>query len=518
MHGHEANIISEEVLPMSNLNVSFVSRRRFSGLVSALVFGTLATVANAGATTPGNLVVLRVNSTAALSSAAATACFFDEYTTSGTLVQSIPLPITGTNSFITSGSSGNDGQLSRSQDRQYIMTAGYTSAPGTTGVAAVAATTAQRVVARLDKLGNVDTSTLLGTTAFSGLSVRWAASVDGSAFWVGGSATGVEYATLGGGTLATLTNSSALVNTRSGQVVGNTLYMGHGSGATTRIDAWPGNPPPTSGTGLVLNQQTGLPTSGTGMTGFALVSVNPTPTIKDTLYLTDNSTIDKYVWNGSAWVAMGTVGTIGAAEAYGITAIKVPGSQTVDIYFTAGSTAGNTIQHIQDASGYNQTMTGTAAVIVTATNDVPNTNINAFRGLVETADTATLVDMLTFGATANGTDITVTWTSQSEKNAVGFNIWRATSLNGQYVKVNPNLIPAVGSIYAGASYSYHDLVTAGQTFFYRLEDIDLAGVATYQPAVEVTASSNRTPPPAPPRPTPAPPRPVTVSRSAYSAM
>lgn len=484
-------------------------------LVAALILGALGTTAQAGPFTQGNLVVLRVNGTTLTSAAAA--AFLDEYTTGGTLVQSIPmsLPPTGPNlQFTCSGTSGNDGQLARSQDRQYITTLGYTSPIAT---AAVASTTTPRVVARIDKLGNIDTTTGLGTN-FSATSPRWAASTDGTSFWTGGGNTGVVYATLGGGTVNVITNSTlingtpaVLTNTRSGQVVGGTLYIGHGSGTNTRIVQLPGNPPPTSGTNLSLIQMANIPGANSGLTGFAMLTVNSgVSTVIDTIYAGDtaaatSTSIVKWCWDGTNWINKGSIGTVGAVQVYGVVAIKTPGAQNVDVYFTGGSSAGNTIQHLQDTSGFNGTFNGTAAVIATATNDtvtVPN-NINAFRGLTVTPDTATLVDVTSFNVKANGADVSITWSSRSEKDAVGFNVWRADTLNGQYIKINPNLIPAVGGLFTAANYSYHDLVTPSQTYFYKLEDIDTAGVSTYQVPIEVKATQVFTPNPVtnPGRPT-----------------
>ena len=63
-----------------------------SGLAAAIVLLMAGSVAVAAPFTPGNLVVARVGPGAAALNNASTAVFLDEYTTAGTLVQSIALP------------------------------------------------------------------------------------------------------------------------------------------------------------------------------------------------------------------------------------------------------------------------------------------------------------------------------------------------------------------------------------------------------------------------------------------
>jgi hypothetical protein len=79
-----------------------------------------AGIAIAGSFTPGNIVVVRLNS----SSSTATAAFLDEYTTAGSLVQSIALPTAaaGSNRTLTlSGTASSEGMLTRSYDEHYLL-------------------------------------------------------------------------------------------------------------------------------------------------------------------------------------------------------------------------------------------------------------------------------------------------------------------------------------------------------------------------------------------------------------
>jgi hypothetical protein len=91
--------------------------------------------------------------------------FLDEYTPSGTLVQSMALPtsVSGSNKqLIASGTASSEGLLTLSSDGRYLFLTGYAaniggtaSLSGTTGIAI------PRTVGRVDASGNIDTSTAL---------------------------------------------------------------------------------------------------------------------------------------------------------------------------------------------------------------------------------------------------------------------------------------------------------------------------------------------------------------------
>lgn len=74
--------------------------------------------------------------------------------------------------------------------------------------------------------------------------------------------------------------------------------------------------------------------------------------------------------------------------------------------------------------------------------------------------------------------IIVQWTTASELDTAGFNIYRSNSMDGEFVQVNQNLIPASPDSLTGGSYEFTDQnVIPGLTYYYILEDIDNNGVA-----------------------------------------
>ena len=91
----------------------------------------------------------------------------------------------------------------------------------------------------------------------------------------------------------------------------------------------------------------------------------------------------------------------------------------------------------------------------------------------------TVINLSSFTATASASKITLAWSTESEIDNAGFNIYRATSENGEYAKINTSLIPAQGSSTQGASYEFTDNdVKNRKTYYYKLEDIDLNGIST----------------------------------------
>jgi len=72
------------------------------------------------------------------------------------------------------------------------------------------------------------------------------------------------------------------------------------------------------------------------------------------------------------------------------------------------------------------------------------------------------------------TIITIAWQTESEQDTAGFNIYRSETENGEFVAINPQLIPSKGSPTIGASYSFTDTtVEPGITYYYQLEDVEL---------------------------------------------
>ena len=85
-------------------------------------------------------------------------------------------------------------------------------------------------------------------------------------------------------------------------------------------------------------------------------------------------------------------------------------------------------------------------------------------------------------------EVVVEWTTESEVNLAGFNLYRSENPGGPYTKLNETLIPASPDPVAGGSYSYVDATAeAGVTYYYKLEDVELDGTATTHGPIVVVA-------------------------------
>src|ERR1043165_9483961 len=108
--------------------------------------------------TPGDLVIYRVGDGSAALGTTATAVFLDEYTITGTLVQSLALPTTGGSALTAVGNASTEGIISRSQDGSTLIYTGYRKAAGGTSPASDTYITTPRVIGTLTTAGIADTT------------------------------------------------------------------------------------------------------------------------------------------------------------------------------------------------------------------------------------------------------------------------------------------------------------------------------------------------------------------------
>ncbi len=330
----------------------------------------------------GNLVAVRVgDGTGSLSSTAAPV-FLDEFSPAGSAIQSIALPtaVSGSNHMLTlGGSSVGEGALNLSSNGKYLTLAGYDAEPGTANVATTASSTVNRVVARVDASGLVDTTTAMNDGYTGGTTgIRSAVTDDGTRFWTGGQAGsglglgGVRYVSYGNSTSSTALGTAPNNrpnNVRVVEIFNNQLYVSLVTGMITLTGV------ATFGTGLPTTTQQStfvLPNfSGAGdLYGFVMLDRNASIAGLDTLYVADQGVgLLKYSFDGANWNARGGV----AGSLTGIAA-AVRGN-VVDVYATSGTGGGNTIVKLTDTAAFDADLTDTFTTIATAASNT------AFRGL-----------------------------------------------------------------------------------------------------------------------------------------
>ncbi|MBL7092825.1 T9SS type A sorting domain-containing protein [candidate division KSB1 bacterium] len=81
------------------------------------------------------------------------------------------------------------------------------------------------------------------------------------------------------------------------------------------------------------------------------------------------------------------------------------------------------------------------------------------------------------------------WTTETEPNNAGFNVYRSTEENGDYIKVNESLIPALGDATTGASYSYVDKPDQADDYYYKLQSVSLDGSINFHEPIFVGLTS-----------------------------
>ena len=152
-------------------------------IAAVIAAGSLAT-ATAAPLTSGNLLIYRVgDGTTAVTTANAAPVYLDEFTTSGTLVQSIWMGAV----FSAVGNATTEGILTPSQDGSSVIFTGYNKAPGGTTPAGDTYLTTPRMIGSLSlSSGAVMTYSIANDNGGTGANtIRSATSKDGSsAFWV----------------------------------------------------------------------------------------------------------------------------------------------------------------------------------------------------------------------------------------------------------------------------------------------------------------------------------------------
>ncbi len=424
---------------------------------------------------PASVVVYRVGDGTASLRGVSTKVFLDEYSPTGILIQSIPMPTTpsGNNLALTaSGSSTSEGLMTLSTDGNYLVFGGYNTDTGYLTPNSASASLLTRVIGRVDGAASINTSTSLGTTGFSGNNIRGVTSTDGVNFYVSGSGSGVRRVVFGDTTSTRISSSAALYasNFRAISIFNNQLYVSSTSGNSRGLLAV-GTGLPTD-TGNVVTALPGIPTAGSPY-GFFFADLSSTIPGVDVVYVADDGAttggIMKYSFDGTNWVSNGvalpaTTGTRGLAG--------VVSGTTVALVTTAG---GSKLYSLIDASGYNQPLTATFTEMATA-----GTNM-AFRG-VALAPSAGIIPLklTSFKATLTTEGASLNWTSSNEFNVKNFTIER--SADGK-------IFASIGNITAQnkneASYTFTDKSLFEGVNYYRLKMTDNNGSFTYSNIVSI---------------------------------
>ncbi len=444
---------------------------------------TLTSVpSHAGPFTTGNLIVVRLGDGQAALASTGAAVFIDEYTTAGTLVQSIAVPTDTTptsHALIMSGTATSEGDISNSPNLKYAAFAGYERTLGTvTGsIASTHSDTLPRVVAILAADGSINLNSAFNDYA-NGNNPRSAfCNSTGDSIWMAGGTGGVRLSpvfAVSGVDTSTLIGTNSTGNMRFLRAFDGQLYIS-GSSGTPKGLMTIGTGIPTAINQTIANLPGAAPTSGSPYSYF-MADIDANTPGYDVLYVADDGSpaITKYSLIAGLWVNMGTVGTtsdnftgmVGSAS-----------DTTVTLYVTAD---GTDLETLTDTTGINGTLTATPTSIATA-------GVNmAFRGVAWAPLQAPLsLKLISFNAGPRDNAVKVWWATSNESGVKSFTIERST--DGKDFSGIGSVAASNNSTY---SYSFDDLDPIAGVAYYRLKVNELNGSNSYSSVVKVETKQN----------------------------
>jgi len=90
------------------------------------------------------------------------------------------------------------------------------------------------------------------------------------------------------------------------------------------------------------------------------------------------------------------------------------------------------------------------------------------------------VELVSFTARVAEAGVLLSWSTASETENLGFEIYRSTQEAGDYAKATPEMIPGAGTSAEQHDYQWLDAdIEAGKTYYYKLADIDFDGNRTF---------------------------------------
>ena len=87
------------------------------------------------------------------------------------------------------------------------------------------------------------------------------------------------------------------------------------------------------------------------------------------------------------------------------------------------------------------------------------------------------VSLSHFNAVLTGTEVVLKWTTASELDNAGFNIYRSESLKGEFKQINAELIQGAGTTGERQQYEWKDTTAKPNvSYYYQIEDVSFSGV------------------------------------------
>ena len=101
------------------------------------------------------------------------------------------------------------------------------------------------------------------------------------------------------------------------------------------------------------------------------------------------------------------------------------------------------------------------------------------------------VELSSFTANLQNDAVLLQWTTESEQNALGFNVLRSETAADGYIKINSQMIKAAGTSATPNAYTYRDTqLQAVASYWYMLEQVDTDGATELFGPVQVSISTD----------------------------
>lgn len=89
-----------------------------------------------------------------------------------------------------------------------------------------------------------------------------------------------------------------------------------------------------------------------------------------------------------------------------------------------------------------------------------------------------------------GQPIIIRWSTETEVNTAGYNVYRSEGEDGPWTRLNESLIPGASDPLRGGDYVYTDTnVIAGQVYWYELEEVETTGRSLRLRRTQATAGA-----------------------------
>jgi hypothetical protein len=154
--------------------------------------------------------------------------------------------------------------------------------------------------------------------------------------------------------------------------------------------------------------------------------------------------------------------------------------QTSDLRVARSTTVSGTYDN-QGGSG-----TGSPSGTITSTS-ITETSLGYFTLGSSSTDNSLPVELVSFEALAQYNKVDINWSTASELNNLGFNIYRAEIEDSDnWVLVNSSIIDGQGSVSTETNYNFTDTkVVSGKSYKYKLESVSINGVSVEEKTVDV---------------------------------